>query len=299
MINIFGSLHIDSNESPELKEILGNTRDKSIIVAVELTNNKQTRNALKRFGELSDFEIDKVLEQHFGKRRVIASFNFMKMLRNYENIQEVISIEPKSSQKLTELSRNAWVRDYSHYDKFFEHLQSHPEEPEGPEKLLRLYSRYIISVAKQCLHREKNMVKEVTQLAETNTDKDVLVYCSFIHAAHIQNTLRSSGIRFKTRENSHVAILEENDAIVRSASASDRGIKLNPTNISSKDSLEFAREMILERMIWTNRQQDASITQYYETWKEVTERIKKLPDYKRVIVDMSEFRASVQKKLKH
>ncbi len=48
MIYIFGSLHIDPNETKELNKMLSAAKN-NLIIAIELSSNKETQGALEKF----------------------------------------------------------------------------------------------------------------------------------------------------------------------------------------------------------------------------------------------------------
>ncbi len=274
MIYIFGSLHIDPNETNELKKMLYAAKQ-DIIVAIELSSNDQTRSALKKIKLISDLKINKILKYHFGNKRIIATFKFLKMLRKYKKVKMVIPIEPKHSKKYARLNVNAWRISYERYFSYYKYLQTHQKEKGGINKLLNLYKIYNLNVAAQCFFREKYMVKSIVRLAKNNPKKDIFVYCGFLHAAYIKEHL---GMPFIERKNSNIAKLERNDIAILSIKRLEKyGMaKSKKMNINR---LECIKQIVLDRIVWENPH-DININEYFKIYKKIELKLKFNPQSK-------------------
>ena len=159
MIYVFGSLHIDPGEVPELKRMLSKVNRRGGVIAIELESNMVTTTALKRFRSLNSKQIRKILVYEFGKRRVIAPFNFMKLAQRYPNLS-MVSIEPKQDKAMHTLNNKIKVT-YVSVTVAFHHAKSHPFERIAVDNLLKLYFDFQLCQIKQCRFRERNMKKVV------------------------------------------------------------------------------------------------------------------------------------------
>ncbi len=290
MIRIFGSLHIDPDEASELKGMLSEIGRRGI-VAIELESNRETADALGRFRTLTDREINKVLEYQFGKRRIIATFNFIRLVSRYRKISRLVSIEPKAGKRISSLTKDV-MGAYRTLDAYIRSAKSRAHEGGLPDRILRQYFLCALSQARQCAFRERSMARTVIGLARDNPDCDILLYCSESHSAYIKEYLKKERIRFSARRNRYTNLLERRWIRITSmvlATSYDR--------LGKRQLLELCREALLERAIWSEPARDISVRDYYRFGKVVDRRIGSLDDYRREMMRLDRFKASVRREL--
>lgn len=207
MIWIFGSLHIDPKETVELRRIFSNLKKKNVIIAIELESNKETAAALLKFRDLSDKGINKILEYQFGKRRIIATFRFMKLAAKMKNVTKIVSIEPKDGKKIKALTSDI-SSSYKRFSSRIKYAKSHKYDENLPLELLKLHFMRQLSQARQCGFREINMANVVAAQAKQNTDSEVLLYCSYAHSAYLKQHLQSKRLKFRDIRGSKTVGLE-------------------------------------------------------------------------------------------
>lgn len=272
MIWIFGSMHGDKDEGAELKKVFSRINENNGIIAIELETNKETESALKRFRALSDSKLRRIIAQHFVGWVAPATFNFLKQARRYKNIRRIVTVEPRMDGKFTEIDSDTTIA----FESFKAGVTYATINPDGdilPEKLLRLYFRANKLSARQCVFRERTMIRTTLELARKNPDSDILLYCGYYHSAFIKDSLRKRGIAFVSRD----TIRDLEAGCLNSAKTFAKSYR----SLSRQELVELGRSAIRDG-VWVLHK-DITASQNRRLKKLLARRIRSMEDYRKAV----------------
>ena len=289
ILYIFGSLHIDPKETKELKPLLRKINDTNGTIAIELENEPYTTTALKKFRALKENEINTILEHEFGKRRIISSYNLLKLVQRYEGIDKMVSIEPELKGKIDKLGKNVDTA-YTQFDAYLSIAMKDAHNEKTLDTLIHKSFELEAVLAKQINFRERHMATFVTDIVKKGKG-DTLLYASYIHTNRIKEHLRNIGIPFIDRKGEHIHKLEK-----EFWNASNLASTKNYTDLTEHEKLLFARKIIQDYVIW-KRPKDITVLQEYEINKFIARRIKSMSDFNDVFLELKHFKQEVKRSL--
>ena len=286
ILYVFGSLHIDPKETKELKPLLRKIDDTNGTIAIELENEPYTTAALKKFRSLNENEINTILEHEFGKRRIISSYNLLKLVQRYKGINKMVSIEPELKGKLDKLGKDIDVA-YTQFDAYLSIAMKDAHNKKTLDSLLHKSFELEALVAKQVNFRERHMARFVTDIVKQGKG-DTFLYASYIHTTIIKEHLRNIGISFIDRKGEHIHKLEKEYCNLYNLAYTKKY-----TDLTEHEKLLFARKIIEDYVIW-KRPKDITVLQEYEINKLIARRIKSMGDFIDVFVELKHFKQEIR-----
>jgi len=290
MIWVFGSSHIDPDEGKDLTAMLSVMGKRDIIVAMEVESDSKTTKAIKEFKDMDAKTLNGVLEREYGKRRVIAPQNFIKLMQRTKNTSGLVSIEAPQSRENTRINKRLG-KVYAKLESLFKQLKSNPERPGIQERLLRSYYSCIKEQRLQSKHRERTMIKVIVGLAKRNPESWIVLYCGYPHSAYLKTELKKLRMKFKQRDNRLVNRLEKEWVVFNEVIQ-----KTDYSKLSKGTLLDLARDLVLYTVVWL-KPRDTSIATYSRIEKAIYKKVKSISDYNRLILDPDGVRKSVYKEL--
>ncbi len=289
ILYVFGSLHIDPKETKELKPILRKIDNTNGTIAIELENEPYTTIALKKFRNLKENEINTILEHQFGKRRIIATYNLLKILKRYNGINKMVSIEPELKGKIDKLSNNVNTA-YTQFDEYLSIAMKDAHNKKTLDSLVHKSFELEAVTAKQVNFRERHMARFVTDIVKQGKG-DTLLYASYIHTTIIKEHLRNIGISFIDRKGEHINKLGKEYCNLYNLAYTKKY-----TDLTEHEKLLFARKIIEDYVIW-KRPKDITTLQEYEINKLIARRIKSMDDFSDVFAELKLFKQEIRRSL--
>jgi hypothetical protein len=289
ILYVFGSLHIDPKETKELKPLLRKINDTNGTIAIELENEPYTTTALKKFRSLKENEINTILEHQFGKRRIISTYNLLKLVKRYKGINKMVSIEPELKGKIDKLSNNVNTA-YAQFDEYLSIAMKDAHNKKTLDGLVHKSFELEAVTAKQVNFRERHMARFVTDIVKQGKG-DTLLYASYIHTTIIKEHLRNIGISFIDRKGEHINKLGKECCNLYNLAYTKKY-----TDLTEHEKLLFARKMIEDYIIW-EKPRDITVLQEYEINKLIARRIKSMDDFSDVFVELKQFKQEIRRSL--
>ncbi len=282
---VFGSSHIDPAEKAELKPLLRRIGETRGIIAAEFENDKYTTAALKHFNGMDEEQVRTIVQHEFGKRRVIAPYNFLKMAQKEEGIKRIVSIEPRFGEEIKRLS-NAISESSDRFDRYMKNIGQHLDSKEALDTLIGLYAESEATLAKQVMYRDRHMSQVVAHIATSNPG-DTLLYTSYVHAASIKRYLKDNNIKYEERQGSYIHEMERRYWNVLNTALNKGG------DFTRSQKLMFARAILEVQVLWIDPV-DTSLKQEYVFQNKIKDYVRSIGDFKEALADLKSFKKEIR-----